>query len=122
MKSLAVIDVVNELAQIARRLLEGLILLEIHLLWFERFEKTFRFGIVIGVAFGRHTDPNSQFLQALGVGKAGILDSAIRMVNEPWEEVSLCDQFHSSHARSRPGIDTVTWHCTPEHSYGVCVA
>jgi len=52
MQPLRVIHVLDESTNIGRCLLKGLVLFEIDLLLFLRFEKTFSFGIVIGIAFG----------------------------------------------------------------------
>ncbi len=49
MQALDVVDIVDKLANISRRLLKGLILPEVDLLLLEGLKETFGFGVVVGM-------------------------------------------------------------------------
>ena len=49
MQALDVVDIVDKLANMSRRLLKGLILPEVNLLLLEGLKETFGFGVVVGM-------------------------------------------------------------------------
>jgi hypothetical protein len=55
------------------------------------FEEPFGFGVVVGIALGRHTDLHAHAQQALGIRVTGIVHAAIGVVNESWRNVT-CGQ------------------------------
>lgn len=83
MQPLGVVDVADELAQVHLGISECLVVVQVHLLAFERLEEALGLGIVVRVTAGGHADAGTRIKQPGGVGGAGILDAAIRVMNQP---------------------------------------
>ena len=82
MKSLLIIHLFNENCQILLCIRKLVIFLEIHLFLLQRLKEAFRLRIVGGISDGRHTDLCSDLLQLFHILAAGILHSAIRMMDQ----------------------------------------
>ncbi len=77
MKPLDIVNILNEVTELRFRFRNGLVVVEIHLLAFERFEETLGFGVVIGIALGGHADLDLCLFQASDIGQAGVLDATV---------------------------------------------
>src|SRR5690242_7076817 len=84
MESFDIVHVFDKMRKVGFGFVKGAILVDVDLLAFERSEKTFGFVILIGIAYGCHTDLSLDALQALDIGATGILYPMIGMVNESW--------------------------------------
>src|SRR6185295_2200031 len=82
MKTLLVVDLVEEGADFATRLGQIPVFVAVNLLIFQRFHEGFARRVVPRFAFARHADLNTVFFEQAGVVAAGVLRAAIRMMHQ----------------------------------------
>src|SRR5215471_11491542 len=92
MQSLAIVDLLDEVADAVLCLGHIPILKHVDLFIFEGAHKTFYPCIVVRVASSAHADQNSVFHQHLCVGMAAVLYTSIRMVNQSWSDISTAER------------------------------
>jgi hypothetical protein len=76
-KALAIVDLLDEVANVASRFVDALIVLSINFLDLECLHEALGFGIVIGIGRPAHADPYASAFEAIDVVAAGVLDAAI---------------------------------------------
>ncbi len=75
MKTLDIVYVLDELADVCLDLPKRAVLLQIHLLSLECFEETLCFSVVVWIIFSRHAHQRTGTLQSPNVGTACVLHS-----------------------------------------------
>ena len=85
MQSRSIVKPLNIICNSTSRLLMCLVLLPIHLLYLEAFEKTLHRGIVVTIATTTHALHKSIFRQTLMKCKAGVLTASITMEHKPFK-------------------------------------
>lgn len=76
MQTFAVVHFLNEKGKPNLDILQGSVFPEINFFHLERFEKTFRGSVVIGIAFAGHTDEKAMLQES------GVLNAPIRVMND----------------------------------------
>ena len=84
MKSLVIIDLLNEIGKPFHHVPYRFIFTQVHLLVFKRFEKALHLGIIIGITFPRHTDGKAATLEVIYVFHWGVLHALVGVVNDAW--------------------------------------
>lgn len=82
MQPFDIVDILDEAPEIGLGLLEGQVVLHVHVLAFEHPGDALRHGVVVWTAGGRHADGGADIGQALDVGATGVLHPVIGVVNQ----------------------------------------
>src|SRR5436305_15288487 len=93
MESFGIIHLFDEYGQIRLCIGKRFVLLEIHFLLLQCLKKAFCLGIVVRITYRGHADLRSDLLQLLSVVIAGILDSAISMMDQSRRRAALCNRM-----------------------------
>lgn len=79
-QALAIVELVDEVADAGLGFFEGLVLVEIDLFVFEGSDEALGFGVVIGIAAPTHADPYAGFTEGVYMGFRGILHAPVGVI------------------------------------------
>lgn len=82
MKALLIVDRLDEVTESGMGFGQGPVVFQIDLLAFQGFEEALGLGILVRVAGGRHADLGTDRTQSLDRGLAGIVDTAISVMDQ----------------------------------------
>ena len=84
MQALAIVELIDEVADAGSGFFQGFVLVEIDLLVFERPDEALCLGVVIGVASPAHADLYVDVLEGIVIGFRGILHTSIGVMHRPF--------------------------------------